>query len=76
MKKAYLKQLHEETLLTDAHQLANLFRRAIAEFDAVHPFSYEDAARTKLVFHLWHVNVLDLLLRQQVAQLLLIRSFV
>ena len=50
--------------------------RAIAQFDAVHPFSYEDTARAKLVFHLWHVNVLDFLLHQQVAQLLLIRSFV
>ena len=62
VEKTNLQELHEEALLSDADELANLLFGAIGQLNAVDPLRDEDSPRAQIVVHLRNIHPFDFLL--------------
>ena len=77
MEEPNLQELHQEALLADADELADLILGAVRQFRPVDPLADQDPPGGQLVVHLRHVHPAHLLLVQnEVPEPLLVGSLV
>mmetsp|Transcript_1127 Transcript_1127/g.3466 ORF Transcript_1127/g.3466 Transcript_1127/m.3466 type:complete len:111 (+) Transcript_1127:1420-1752(+) len=76
MEKSCLKELSQESLLSNRSHSSDFFRFGIAELFSFHPFTNQDASRAQILVDFRNNNPFDLFLQKNVTKAPLISGFI